>query len=146
MHKLKYLLLTVIFPLIGFSQNSIYVNVALGGTNPFTDSVSVIFETFAFDTGAGISGITLDTYLNLKSINAVTPSPDSVLVENADGRVISLNIVNIEFLGLAPNAIFDNIPVVLLPESSTDNLLGLDVLSKFNSIEINFITQRVIFE
>ena len=146
MFKLKVLFLALFLPFIGFSQNEIYVNVMLGGIDPYTDSIPVIVENFMFDTGASISAITPQTYNNLKNINAITSSSNAVLIKNADGRIVEMEIGVITFLGLTPNAIYDNIPVVILPEGSTDNLLGIDIISKFNSIEINFINRTILWE
>ena len=146
MFKLKVLFLALFLPFIGFSQNEIYINVILGGINPHTDYIPVIVENFMFDTGASISAITPQTYNNLKNINAITSSSNAVLIKNADGRIVEMEIGVITFLGLIPNVIYDNIPVVILPEGSTDNLLGIDIISKFNSIEINFINRTILWE
>ena len=41
---------------------------------------------------------------------------------------------------------FDNVSVIILPEGSTDNLLGLDIISNFNSVQIDFINQKILWE
>ena len=146
MLKFKTLFLVLFFPFLGFSQNAINVNIAFGGVSPHSDSILLTVESFVFDTGASISAITPQTYNNLKNINAVTPSYDTVLVENADGRTVQLNTTVITLLGLTPDAMFDNVSVIILPEGSTDNLLGLDIISNFNSVQIDFINQKILWE
>ena len=146
MFKFKILVLALASSFIGFSQNVIHVNIAFGGVSPHSDSILLTVESFVFDTGASMSAITPQTYNNLKNINAVVSTPNVVLVENADGRIIPTNTAVITLMGLTPETLFDNIPVIILPEGSTDNLLGLDIISNFNSVQIDFINQKILWE